>query len=103
MIIMKFGGTSVEDAAAIKKYYGNRPEGNSATADRRRFRLCRGDKPAVENSGTRFKGKKDEALQNVAAIEGRHKNIAKELFDADTAKFLFKHIAVVCRRTGGAR
>ena len=40
------------------------------------------------------KGKKDDALQNVAAIEGRHKNIAKELFDADTAKFLFKHIAV---------
>ena len=55
--------------------------------------MLRHNKPAFENGDACIPGKKDDALQNVAAIEGRHKNIAKELFDADTAKFLFKHIA----------
>ena len=94
MIIMKFGGTSVEDAAAIK----------NVTAIVRKeiprrpvvvVSACAGvTNQLLKTAALASKGKKDDALQNVAAIEGRHKNIAKELFDADTAKFLFKHIAV---------
>ena len=94
MIIMKFGGTSVEDAAAIKnitaivrKEIPRRPVVIVSA--------CAGvTNQLLKTAALASKGKKDDALQNVAAIEGRHKNIAKELFDADTAKFLFKHIAV---------
>jgi aspartate kinase len=94
MIIMKFGGTSVEDAAAIKnitaivrKEIPRRPVVVVSA--------CAGvTNQLLKTAALASKGKKDDALQNVAAIEGRHKNIAKELFDADTAKFLFKHIAV---------
>jgi aspartate kinase len=94
MIIMKFGGTSVENAAAIK---------NITTIVRKEIprrpvvvvSACAGvTNQLLKTAALASKGKKDDALQNVAAIEGRHKNIAKELFDADTAKFLFKHIAV---------
>ena len=94
MIIMKFGGTSVEDAAAIK----NMTEIVRKEIPRRPVVVvsaCAGVTNQLLKTATlASKGKKDDALQNVAAIEGRHKNIAKELFDADTAKFLFKHIAV---------
>jgi aspartate kinase len=94
MIIMKFGGTSVENAAAIKnitaivrKEIPRRPVVVVSA--------CAGvTNQLLKTAALASKGKKDDALQNVAAIEGRHKNIAKELFDADTAKFLFKHIAV---------
>ncbi|MGA7161451.1 MAG: lysine-sensitive aspartokinase 3 [Bacteroidota bacterium] len=93
MVIMKFGGTSVEDAAAIKNITGivrkeipHRPVVVVSA--------CSGITNLLLKTATlASQGKKDDALQNVAAIEGRHKNIAKELFDADTAKFLFKHIA----------
>ena len=94
MIIMKFGGTSVEDAAAIK----NIAEIVRKEIPRRPVVVvsaCAGVTNQLLKTATlASKGRKDDALQNVAAIEGRHKNIAKELFDADTAKFLFKHIAV---------
>ena len=94
MIIMKFGGTSVEDAAAIK----NITEIVRKEIPRRPVVVvsaCAGvTNQLLKTAALASKGKKDDALQNVAAIEGRHKNIAKELFDADTAKFLFKHIAV---------
>jgi aspartate kinase len=91
---MKFGGTSVENAAAIKnitaivrKEIPRRPVVVVSA--------CAGvTNQLLKTAALASKGKKDDALQNVAAIEGRHKNIAKELFDADTAKFLFKHIAV---------
>ena len=94
MIIMKFGGTSVENAAAIKnitaivrKEIPRRPVVVVSA--------CAGvTNQLLKTAALASKVKKDDALQNVAAIEGRHKNIAKELFDADTAKFLFKHIAV---------
>ena len=93
MIIMKFGGTSVEDAAAIK----NVTEIVRKEIPRRPVVVvsaCAGvTNQLLKTAALASKGKKDDALQNVAAIEGRHKNIAKELFDADTAKFLFKHIA----------
>jgi aspartate kinase len=93
MIVMKFGGTSVEDAAAIK---------NVTEIVRKEIprhpvvvvSACAGiTNQLLKTASLASNGKKDEALQNVAAIEGRHKNIAKELFDADTAKFLFKHIS----------
>ena len=94
MIIMKFGGTSVEDAAAIK----NVTEIVRKEIPRRPVVVvsaCAGaTNQLLITAALASKGRKDDALQNVAAIEGRHKNIAKELFDTDTAKFLFKHIAV---------
>jgi len=94
MIIMKFGGTSVEDAAAIK----NVTEIVRKEIPRRPVVVvsaCAGvTNLLLKTAALASKGKKDDALQNVAAIEGRHKNIAKELFDADNAKFLFKHISV---------
>ena len=94
MVIMKFGGTSVEDAAAIK----NVTEIVRKEISRRPVVVvsaCAGiTNQLLKTAALASQGKKDDALQNVAAIEGRHKNIAKELFDADTAKFLFKHIAV---------
>ncbi len=93
MVIMKFGGTSVEDAAAIK----NITEIVRKEIPRRPVVVvsaCSGiTNQLLKTAMLASQGKKDDALQNVAAIEGRHKNIAKELFDADTAKFLFKHIA----------
>ncbi len=93
MIVMKFGGTSVEDAKAIrnvteivKKEIPNHPVVVVSA--------CAGITNQLLQSATlASEGKKDDALQLVASIEGRHKKIVKELFDADTAKFLYKHIS----------
>ncbi len=94
MVVMKFGGTSVEDAAAIK----NVTEIVRKEIPRRPVVVvsaCAGvTNQLLKTAALASQGKKDDALQNVAAIEGRHKNVARELFDGDTAKFLFKHIAV---------
>ena len=90
---MKFGGTSVEDAAAIK----NITEIVRKEIPRHPIVIvsaCAGVTNQLLKTATlASQGKKDDALQHVAAIEGRHKKIVKELFDAETAKFLFKHIA----------
>lgn len=93
MVVMKFGGTSVEDAAAIK----NVTEIVRKEIPRHPVVIvsaCAGVTNQLLKTATlASQGKKDDALQHVAAIEGRHKKIVKELFDAETAKFLFKHIA----------
>src|SRR5450759_1035412 len=94
MIIMKFGGTSVEDAKAIRNITEIVRRENS------RHPLvvvsaCSGvTNQLLQTAALASQGKKDDALQLVASIEGRHKKIVKELFDADTTKFLHKHIAV---------
>lgn len=93
MIIMKFGGTSVEDAKAIanvaeiiKKNFTNRPVVVSSA--------CAGiTNQLLKTASLAQQGKKDEALENVAAIESRHKKIVKDLFDGETAKNLNKHLA----------
>jgi aspartate kinase len=93
MIIMKFGGTSVEDAKAIanvadivKKNLINRPIVVSSA--------CAGiTNQLLKTASLAQQGKKDEALENVAAIESRHKKIVKELFEGETAKQLNKHLA----------
>ncbi len=95
MIIMKFGGTSVEDAKAIanvaeivKKNYANRPVVVSSA--------CAGiTNQLLKTASLAQQGKKDEALENVAAIESRHKKIVKELFEGETAKSLHRHLAAV--------
>ncbi len=93
MIIMKFGGTSVEDARAIanvadivRKNFTNRPIVVSSAAAGITNQL-------LKTASLAQQGKKDEALENVAAIESRHKKIVKELFDGETAKNLNKHLA----------
>ncbi|MDE3057406.1 MAG: lysine-sensitive aspartokinase 3 [Bacteroidota bacterium] len=92
MIVMKFGGTSVEDAKAIRniteivrKEIPNNPVVVVSA--------CAGiTNQLLLTAALASEGKKDDALQHVAAIEGRHKKIVKDLFDTDTAKFLYKHI-----------
>lgn len=93
MIIMKFGGTSVEDAKAIK---------DVAEIVRRELprrplvvvSACAGVTNQLLQTATLSSlGKRDDALRLVASIEGRHKKIAKELFDGEATKFLYKHIA----------
>lgn len=93
MIIMKFGGTSVEDAKAIanvadivKKNFTNRPIVVSSAAAGITNQL-------LKTANLAQQGKKDEALENVAAIESRHKKIVKELFEGEIAKNLNKHLA----------
>jgi aspartate kinase len=101
MIVMKFGGTSVEDAAAIrniteiiKKEIPNRPVVVVSA--------CAGiTNQLLQTATLASQGKKDEALQNVAAIEGRHKKIVKELFDNETTRFLYKHIIAFAEELAG--
>jgi aspartate kinase len=94
MIVMKFGGTSVEDAKAIKNIT------EIVRKETQRHPLvvvsaCAGvTNQLLKSAALASQGKKDDALQLVASIEGRHKKIVKELFDPDTTKFLHKHIAV---------
>jgi aspartate kinase len=94
MIIMKFGGTSVEDAKAIanvaqivKKNFVNRPIVVASA--------CAGiTNQLLKTASLAQQGKTDEALENVAAIESRHKKIVKELFDGDVQKNLNKHLSL---------
>ncbi len=93
MIIMKFGGTSVEDAKAIanvaeivKRNVANSPVVVSSA--------CAGiTNQLLKTASLAQQGNKDAALENVAAIESRHKKIVKDLFEGETAKSLNKHLA----------
>ncbi|NUN68640.1 MAG: lysine-sensitive aspartokinase 3 [Bacteroidetes bacterium] len=95
MIVMKFGGTSVEDAKAIK----NLTEIVRKELPRRPIVIvsaCSGITNQLLLAATlASQGKKEEALNTVAAIEARHKRIAKELFEGDILRFLNKHLTSV--------
>lgn len=95
MIIMKFGGTSVEDAAAIR----NLTEIVSKEVPRKPVVIvsaCSGiTNQLLKTAQLAAEGKKDEALANVAAIEARHKRIVKELFDGEVLKLLQKQFTAV--------
>ncbi len=90
---MKFGGTSVEDAKAIK----NLTEIVKKEISRKPIVVvsaCAGiTNLLLKTAHLAGAGNKEEALQQVALIESRHKKIIKDLFDAENAKFLTKHIA----------
>lgn len=93
MIVMKFGGTSVEDAAAIR----NLTELVRKETPRRPVVVvsaCAGvTNQLLASAQLAAQGRKEEALAGVAAIEARHKRIVKELFDGETQKFLYRHFA----------
>lgn len=95
MIVMKFGGTSVEDANAIR----NITEIVKREISRKPIVVvsaCAGITNQLLHTATlASQGKKEEALNNVVAIEARHKKIAKELFDGDVQKFFNKHFSRV--------
>lgn len=92
---MKFGGTSVEDARAIK----NLTEIVRKELPRKPVVIasaCSGiTNQLLQTALLASQGKKEEALNNVAAIESRHKKIAKDLFEGDTLRFLNKHLASI--------
>lgn len=95
MIVMKFGGTSVEDAAAIRNIAGIiRKE-----IDRKPVVVvsaCAGITNQLLRTATHAStGEKEKALEEVVAIESRHKKIAKDLFDGDLLKFAHKRIAAI--------
>ncbi len=92
MIVMKFGGTSVEDARAIrnlteivKKEIPNKPIVAVSA--------CSGvTNQLLATANLAVQGKKEDALQQVVAIEARHKKIIRDLFEGDTQKFLNRHV-----------
>ena len=92
---MKFGGTSVEDAAAIRNLT------QIVRKDLRRkpvvvVSACAGiTNQLLHTAALASQGKKDEALASIAAIESRHKRIVKDLFTGDTLKFLNKHFTTI--------
>lgn len=93
MIVMKFGGTSVEDASAIINITGivrkELPRKPVVMVS-----ACAGITNQLLTTATLAShGKKEEALNTVAAIESRHKKIAKELFEGDMLRFLHKHLS----------
>lgn len=95
MIVMKFGGTSVEDAKAIK----NLTEIVKQELPRRPIVIvsaCSGiTNQLLLTASLASQGKKEEALNTVTAIESRHKKIAKELFDGEILRFLNKQLTAV--------
>jgi aspartate kinase len=95
MIIMKFGGTSVEDAKAIK----NLTEIVKKELPRKPIVIvsaCSGiTNQLLQTAMLASEGKKEEALNLVATIESRHKKIVKDLFEGDMQRFLIKHLAIV--------
>ncbi len=95
MIIMKFGGTSVEDAKAIK----NLTEIVKKELPRKPIIIvsaCSGiTNQLLQTANFSSEGKKEEALNLVAAIESRHKKIVKDLFEGDLQRFLTKQLAVI--------
>lgn len=90
---MKFGGTSVEDAKAIK----NLTEIVKKELPRKPIVIvsaCSGiTNQLLQTANLASEGKKEEALNLVAVIESRHKKIVKDLFDGDMQRFLLKHLA----------
>lgn len=95
MIIMKFGGTSVEDAKAIK----NLTEIVKKELPRKPIVIvsaCSGiTNQLLQTANSAAEGKKEEALNLVASIESRHKKIVKDLFEGDIQRFLTKHLGVI--------
>jgi aspartate kinase len=95
MIIMKFGGTSVEDANAIK----NLTEIVKKELSRKPIVIvsaCSGiTNQLLQTAHLASEGKKEDALNLVAAIESRHKKIVKDLFEGDLQRFLTKHLATI--------
>ncbi len=95
MIIMKFGGTSVEDAKAIK----NLTEIVKKEIPRKPIVIvsaCSGiTNQLLQTANLAAEGKKEEALNLVAKIESHHKKIVKDLFDGDIQRFLTKHLAAI--------
>lgn len=95
MIVMKFGGTSVEDANAIR----NLTEIVRKETARKPVVVvsaCSGiTNQLLHAAALASHGKKEEALATVAAIESRHKKIVNDLFDGDTRKFLNNHFTSV--------
>ena len=92
---MKFGGTSVEDANAIKNLTGivkkELPRKPIVIVS-----ACSGiTNQLLQTAALASHGKKEEALNNVAAIESRHKKIVSNLFTGDLQRFLNKHLAVI--------
>lgn len=92
---MKFGGTSVEDAKAIK----NLTEIVKKELSRKPIVIvsaCSGiTNQLLQTALLASEGKKEEALNLVATIESRHKKIVKDLFEGDMQRFLIKHFATV--------
>ncbi len=92
---MKFGGTSVEDAKAIK----NLTEIVKKEIPRKPIVIvsaCSGiTNQLLQTAMLASEGKKEEALNLVATIESRHKKIVKDLFEGDMQRFLIKHFATV--------
>jgi aspartate kinase len=101
MIVMKFGGTSVEDAAAIR----NLTEIVKKELPRKPVVIvsaCAGiTNQLLLTSALASQGQKEEALNQVAAIESRHKSIVKELFDDHLAKFLNNRLGVLADEIAG--
>ncbi len=95
MIVMKFGGTSVEDAKAIK----NLTEIVRKELPRKPIVIvsaCSGiTNQLLQTALLASEGKKEESLNLVAVIESRHKKIAKDLFEGDMQRFLIKHLATI--------
>lgn len=83
MIVMKFGGTSVEDAKAIR----NITEIVKKEIPRKPIvavSACAGiTNQLLKTAALAAEGKKEEALTQVDAIEERHKNIALELMSGE--------------------
>lgn len=92
MIVMKFGGSSVEDAKAIRTL----TEIVKRDIPRKPIVVvsaCAGiTNQLLLTAQLASEGKKEEALQQIVAIESRHKKIVRDLFDGDTLRFLNKHI-----------
>lgn len=95
MIVMKFGGTSVEDAKAIRAL----TEIVHTEVPRRPIVIvsaCSGiTNQLLKTANLASQGNKEEALASVAAIEARHKKIVKELLEGDAVRFLNKHLSTV--------
>lgn len=92
MIVMKFGGTSVEDAKAIR----NSTDIVQHEIQRKPIVVvsaCAGvTNQLLDIAALAQNGKKEEALQLVVALESRHKKIVRELFEGDLQRFLNKHV-----------
>lgn len=94
MIVMKFGGTSVESAEAIRRLTG------IVSRDHRKKLIvlvsaCSGVTNQLLKIGTlASEGAVEEALRLVDAMAARHKTIIADLFDGDTAQLLSNTISI---------
>ncbi len=92
MIVMKFGGTSVEDAKAIKnltEIVKNELPRKPVVA----VSACAGiTNQLLRITSLAAEGKKEEALLQVNAVEERHKKIAAELLNGEHQNLCFQFI-----------